>query len=421
MRFTDMHSSSAVCTPSRYSILTGRYPWRSTLKKGALSGYAPSLIDAGRLTVAGFLKRAGYYTAGVGKWHLGLGTDKKTDYSKPFHPAPTDHGFDYFYGLPASLDMPPYLYFENDHAVAAPTAHTDTHGKDTAPLGVFWRGGDMMPGFDFPQVVPTLTDKAVDIVNHRAKEKNPFFLYFALPSPHNPWLPLPEYKGKSRAGDYGDYVYETDAMVGKVLTALEDNGIADNTLVVFASDNGAPWDDENINRYEHRANADWRGRKSDVWEGGHRIPCLMKWPGHIAPGSVSNEMASLTDFMATVAAALNLPLPDDAAEDSFNMLPALEQRNTSPIRKTMVDASGKGMLCIREGSWKLEMGLGSGGFTEPMSVDPVPGGPQGQLYDLSVDPGEQHNVWSEHPDIVDRLTRELKKAEADGRTRPAHF
>jgi arylsulfatase A-like enzyme len=144
----------------------------------------------------------------------------------------------------------------------------------------------------------------------------------------------------------------------------------------------------------------------------------MKWPGHIAPGSVSNEMASLTDFMATVAAVLNLPLPDDAAEDSFNMLPALEQRNTAPIRKTMVDASGKGMLCIREGSWKLEMGLGSGGFTEPMSVDPVPGGPQGQLYDLSVDPGEQHNVWSEHPDIVDRLTRELKKAEADGRTRP---
>jgi len=417
MRFVDMHSASAVCTPSRYSILTGRYPWRSRLKKGVLGGFSPSLIEDGRLTVAGMLKNAGYYTAGVGKWHLGLGDQDQVDFSKPFHPAPTDHGFDYYYGIPASLDIPPYLYFENDHAVAAPTDHTPGSGGNH-PTGAFWRAGPMMPGFDFQKVVPTFTDKVLDIINHQAKQPNPFFLYYALPSPHTPWLPLPQYKGRSRAGDYGDYVCETDAMIGKVLAALDDNGIADNTLVIFASDNGAFWSERNIDQFGHRANADWRGMKADVWEAGHRIPCIVKWPGHVSPGVVSKEMASLADFMATIAAAVGLPLPDDAAEDSFDLLPAIEQRNTAPIRKTIIDESNDGMMSFREGNWKLELGLGSGGFTQPKSIDPAPNGPKGQLYDLSVDPGERHNLWEAHPDIVERLTRLLKQAESAGRTRP---
>lgn len=418
MRFTDMHASSAVCTPSRYSILTGQYPWRATDKPGAINGYAPSLIKQGRLTVAGLLKKAGYYTAGVGKWHLGLGEERPTDYSKPFHPAPTDHGFDYYYGLPASLDMAPYLYFENDRAVAPPTARTEDHGGENGPYGAFWRGGAMMPGFDFDQVTPHFTAKAVEIIERQAKGTQPFFLYFALPSPHTPWLPLPEYRGKSRAGDYGDFVVQADAMIGKVLAALEDNGIADDTLVYFTSDNGAMWDEERIERYGHRANADWRGRKADVWEAGHRIPCIVKWPGRVPAGSVSDEMLSLTDFMATVAAVTGQDLPDDAAEDSFNALPVLEGRNRKPIRETIIQESGKGLRSIREGDWKLELGLGSGGFSQPIKVEPVPGGPEGQLYNLKSDPGERNNLWSEHPEIVERLFRKLKEAEAAGRTRP---
>ncbi|NYT40666.1 sulfatase-like hydrolase/transferase [Sphingomonas sp. R-74633] len=425
MRFNDMHASSAVCTPSRYSILTGQYPWRNSDKSGALTGYAPSLIKQGRLTVAGMLKKAGYYTAGVGKWHLGLGDQPKTDFSKPFHPAPTDHGFDYYFGLAASLDMPPYAYFENDHLVTPATDKIEAAGKEGGAanggrgnLGYHRGGGAMAPGFKFEQVLPDFTDKAIEIVNRQAKKAEPFFLYFALTSPHNPWLPLPEYKGKSRAGDYGDYVYQTDAMVGKVLAAIEDAGIAGDTLIYFTSDNGAPWDDVRIEQYGHRANADWRGRKSDVWEGGHRIPCIVKWPGHVAPGSVSNEMLSLTDFMATVAAVTGQKLPSDAAEDSFNALPLLEGRNKKPIRETIIHESGKGLRSIREGSWKLEMGLGSGGFSLPDSADPVPGGPTVQLYDLKSDPGELNNLWHARPDIVERLTKKLKQAEAAGRTRP---
>lgn len=418
MRFTDMHSSSAVCTPSRYSILTGQYPWRNTDKPGALTGYAPSLIKPGRLTVAGMLRQAGYYTAGVGKWHLGLGVENKTDYSKPFHPAPTDHGFDYFYGLPASLDMAPYVYFENDRVVAAPTARTEDTGGENGPFGVFWRGGEMMPGFDFEQVTPTLTTKAVEVIKRQGAKPNPFFLYFALPSPHTPWLPLPEYRGRSHAGEYGDFVVQVDAMIGRVLAAIEDSGIAGDTLIYFASDNGAMWDDLHIQQTGHRSNANWRGRKSDVWEAGHRIPCIVKWPGHVAPGSVSNEMLSLTDFMATIAAVTGQSLPDNAAEDSFNALSVLEGRNRKPIRETMISESGRGLRSIREGSWKLELGLGSGGFSEPIDVDPVAGGPQGQLYDLQTDPGERTNLWSQHPEIVERLNRKLKTAEAAGRTRP---
>ena len=416
MRFTDMHASSAVCTPSRYSILTGRYCWRSRLKKGVLGGYDPSLIEPSRMTVASMLKSAGYYTAGVGKWHLGLGSDEKTDYSKPFHPSPTDHGFDYYYGIPASLDMPPYLYFENDRAVEQPT---DSTPGSKQPRGVFWRSGPRAPHFDIPLVLPNLTQKALDIIHDRAqKPDEPFFLYFAMPSPHTPWVPLPKYQGKSHAGPYGDYVVEVDDMVGKVLQALKEEGLDDNTLVIFTSDNGADWKPGDIDQYAHRANADWRGEKADIWEAGHRIPFMARWPGHIRPATVSNEMASLTDFFATAAAIINMPLPSSAAEDSFNILPALLGENKHPIRQTIVDASIDGMFTIREGNWKLELGLGSGGFTAPRRVEPAAGGPQGQLYNLASDPQELHNLYQQNPEIVERLTSLLDTYQKQGYTRP---
>ncbi len=416
VRFTDMHSSSAVCTPSRYSILTGRYCWRTELKEGVLWGESTNLIEKGRMTVPSMLKSDGYYTAGVGKWHLGLGDGTATDYTKPLRPGPLDHGFDYYFGIPASLDMPPYLYFENDHVVEQPTSSTP---GSKLPRGVFYRPGPMAPHFVFDQVVPTITDKAVSIVHDRAAHRDqPFFLYVALPSPHTPWLPLPEYRGKSKAGTYGDYAVETDAMLGRVMQALEETGLAEDTLFIFTSDNGADWKPEDIDRYGHRANAEWRGEKADIWEAGHRIPFIARWPGQIQPGTASDELGSLTDFMATTAAITGASLPRNAAEDSFNLLPALlGKKLNKPIRETIVDQSVDGMLTIREGKWKLEEGLGSGGFSAPQRVEPAPEGPAGQLYDLAIDPHELHNVYLKHPEIVDRLSKLLETYQQQGYTR----
>jgi arylsulfatase A len=415
MRFTDMHSSSAVCTPSRYSILTGRYCWRSSLKKGVLNGDSPNLIEEGRMTVPSMLKAAGYYTAGVGKWHLGLGSDAKTDFTKPLRPGPISHGFDYYYGIPASLDMAPYVYFENEHVVEQATI-PDAGSK--SPRGVFWREGLRAEHFEIPQVLPTLTAKCESVIAERAQHKDqPFFLYFALPSPHTPWVPLPEFKGKSGAGDYGDYVAEVDAMVGRVLDAVHAAGLDDNTIVMLTSDNGADWKPGDIELYPHRANADWRGEKADIWEAGHRIPFVARWPGHVPAGKVNHETASLTDLMATLASLLKISLPEDAGEDSFNIAPLLLNQKHATVRKTIIDHSIDGMFTIREGDWKLELGLGSGGFSEPRAVTPVPGGVKGQLYNLASDPHEVYNVYEQHPDIVSRLTNLLEQCKASGRTR----
>jgi arylsulfatase A len=415
MRFTDMHASSAVCTPSRYSILTGRYCWRSRLKKGVLNGDSPNLIEEGRMTVPSMLKDAGYYTAGVGKWHLGLGDGEKTDFSKALTPGPISHGFDYFFGIPASLDMAPYVYFENDHVVEPATVKDP---GSSSPRGVFWRAGLRAEHFEIPKVLPTLTDKTVDLIHQRAQHpEQPFFLYFALPSPHTPWVPLPEYRGRSKAGDYGDYVVEVDAMIGRVLDALKASGLAENTLVIVTSDNGADWKPEDIEHYPHRANAGWRGEKADVWEAGHRIPFMVRWPGHVTPNTVSDETASLTDLMGTLAAVLKIQLPTDAGEDSFNLLPVFLSQKHAPIRKTIIDHSIDGMFTIREGDWKLELGLGSGGFSAPRTVEPVEGGVKGQLYNLRDDPHELYNLYAEKPEIVERLTKLLDDYQASGHTR----
>ena len=415
MRFTDMHASSAVCTPSRYSILTGRYCWRTRLKKGVLEGTSPMLIEEGRMTVPSMLKQAGYYTAGVGKWHLGLGAAAQTDFSQPLRPGPTTCGFDYYFGIPASLDMAPYLYFENDRVVEAATV-PDPGSK--TPRGVFWRSGMTAPHFDKQHVLPELTDKACSILEERgAHPDQPFFLYFAMPSPHTPWLPLPEFHGKSGAGDYGDYVAEVDAMVGRVLAALDKSGLSENTLVVLTSDNGADWKPGDIERYPHRANASWKGEKADVWEAGHRIPFIARWPKNIPAGVVCDETGSLTDLMGTLAAILHRQLPPDAGEDSFNLLPALLRQPHAPIRNTIVDHSIDGMFTIREGDWKLELGLGSGGFSAPRTVDPAPGGVQGQLYNLRTDPREEFNLYAQHPEIVARLTKLLDNYKDTGHTR----
>ena len=410
VRFTDMHSPSAVCTPTRYGILTGRYCWRSRLKEGVLWGYSPNLIEPGRMTVGSLLRSRGYETAGIGKWHLGLGNAEKTDYSKPLHPGPLDHGFDSYFGIPASLDMEPYVYIENDHAVEQPTKHTPGSSE---PRGVFWRKGPVAPGFQFDQVLPTLTSKAVDYI--RGPHRKPYFLYLALTAPHTPWLPLPKYRGRSGAGDYGDFVAMVDDMLGRVLDAIGDKS---NTLVIFTSDNGADWKVEDKAKFSHRANASWRGEKADIWDGGHRIPFLARWPGKIKPGTVCDQLGCLTDFTATAAALTGAELPRNAAEDSYNLLPALLGTATKPIRDAIVNHSIDGMFSIRQANWKLELGLGSGGFTKPARIPQEAGGPAGQLYDLAADPAESVNLYQKHPEIVARLTALLEQYQKQGHSRP---
>lgn len=417
VRFTDMHSPSSVCTPTRYGILTGRYCWRSRLKRGVLEGYSPSLIEPGRLTVPALLKQHGYYTAGVGKWHLGLGDRERTDYTEPLRPGPIDKGFEYYFGIPSSLDFEPYLFFENDRPVEQPTA--TTKGAAEPPRGVFWRPGAIAPHFEFPQVLPTLTDKAVSLIHQRARIPNqPFFLYFAMPAPHTPWVPVAPFVGRSKAGLYGDFVAQVDDTFGQVLRALDETHLASNTLVIFTSDNGAHWTPQDKATWPHRANANWRGMKADIWDAGHRIPFMARWPGKTKAGSVSKQLGCLTDLMATVASLLSFPLPSDAGEDSYNLLPALLGKTSKPIREAVVHHSNQGMFSVRDGNWKLEFGLGSGGFSAPAEIKPVPDGPQGQLYDLAKDPEETNNVYLQNPEVVARLTALLERYQSQGHSRP---
>jgi arylsulfatase A-like enzyme len=356
----------------------------------------------------------------VGKWHLGLseaaGPDDKIDYTKPLKPCPRDHGFDYYFGIPASLDMDPYLYFENDRVVEQPTSHTAGQDK---PRGVFWRGGPIAPHFEIPQVLPTFENKATSIIRERAGKGQPFFLYLALSGPHTPWVPLKEYQGKSKAGIYGDFVAQVDATLGRVMKALDDAGAAQNTVVVFTSDNGADWKESDKKLFAHRANASWRGEKADAWDGGHRIPFLVRWPGQVKAGSVSDQLGCLSDFLATAAAVTGFKLPRNAGEDSYNLLPAFRGQAKAPIREAIVHHSNQGVFAIRDGNWKLIVDeLGSGGFSQPQHVAPKPGGPQGQLYDLKSDPAESKNLWVERQDVVKRLTALLDKWKQQGYSRP---
>jgi arylsulfatase A len=415
LRFTDAHSGSAVCTPTRYGINTGRYCWRSKLKSGVLQGYSPALIEPGRLTVPAMLKKQGYQTAGIGKWHLGLQNREETDYSKPLRPGPLDAGFDYYFGIPASLDMPPYLFFENDRATAQPTEHVAGIREHR---GVFWREGAIAPGFKHIDVLPTLTRKAVDYLGGR-KAGQPFYLYLALTAPHTPWLPTAEFKGKAGAGEYGDFVAMVDDTVGRVLRVLEERKLTDDTLVIMTSDNGAHWLPEEIKEWGHRANDGLHGQKADIWDGGHRIPFIARWPGHTHAGTTSSELMCLTGLMATTAEIVGYKLPDNAGEDSYSMLPALlGKKLDQPIREAIVHHSSQGHFSIRQGPWKLNLGRGSGGFTPPVEYKPKPGEPEGELFNMADDFAETKNLYKEKPEIVARLTELLEKYKQQGYSRP---
>jgi arylsulfatase A len=418
MRFTDAHTPSAVCTPTRYGLLTGRYCWRSALKKGVLDGYSPLLIELGRLTVASLLQKHGYATACIGKWHLGLGTAKPADFSQALVPGPRAVGFDYFFGIPASLDMPPYVFVENERVTEAPTATIAASTMRRHGGNGFWRAGAIAPHFKHDDVLPKLTTKAVEYIHKQSNDK-PFFLYLALTAPHTPWLPTAAFRFKSGAGYYGDFVAQVDAVLGTILGALEDSHLADNTLVIFTSDNGAHWLPGDIAQWKHRANDGWRGQKADIWDGGHRVPFIARWPAKIRAGSASAELICLTDFVATAAALVGAKLPADAAEDSFDITTLLRSKKQDrAIHEAIVHHSADGTFGIRQGPWKLAMALGSHGFSIPTNIEPKPGEPRGQLYNLDDDPEEKNNLWLVKPEIVNRLTALLEKYKTDGRSRP---
>ncbi len=424
MIFTDAHSGSAVCTPTRYGVLTGRYSWRSRLKSGVLWSWDDALIEEDRMTVGSFLQNYGYYTACVGKWHLGLGwqySDEdpdSVDFGKPVLNGPVTRGFDYFYGITASLDIPPYVYIENNHSTTVPTEYTENKTK----YG-WWRKGLTGSDFDHEQVLPHLTEKAVAFINRFIDERGdkPFFLYFALPAPHTPILPTEEFQGRSGTNPYGDFVLQVDFTVGQVMNALEHHGIEDNTLFILTSDNGcspeAQYDE--LEKFGHDPSYVFRGHKADIFEGGHRIPFIVRWPAKVKAGTVSDQPVCLTDLMATCAAIVGETLPDSAGEDSYNILPVLLGEDIEPARKATVHHSVNGSFAVRKGKWKLIMCPGSGGWSYPvpkeakkMNLPPV------QLYNLEKDIVEQNNVYDQYPEVVSELESLLKEYILSGRSTP---
>lgn len=441
IRFTDAHTTSSVCTPTRYGVLTGRYNWRSRLQSGVLGGMSPRLIEPGRLTVAGLLHRAGYHTAGIGKWHLGMDWPRKpgtpafddriergpegwnADYARPIAGGPTSVGFDEFFGIAASLDMVPYTFIRNDRVTVAPTvdkAFPMMFGKEKG----LTRRGPGAEGFEAADVLPTLTREAVEYIARRAADASagkPFFLYLPLNAPHTPIVPTPQWQGRSGLNPYADFVMQTDACIGQVIRALDDRGLAGNTLVVVTSDNGcSPQADfPALLAKGHNPSSILRGHKADIWDGGHRVPFVVRWPGKTRPGSTSGELVSLVDFMATCAEIVGERLPDNAAEDSVSLLPALLGKSGKPLREALVHHSIDGKFSIRQGRWKLELCPGSGGWSQPRDPQAIKRGlPKVQLYDMTADLGEQKNLQAAHPEVVQRLTALLERYVADGRSTP---
>ncbi len=440
MRFVDAHSGSAVCTPTRYGVVTGRYAWRSRLTRGVLSGYSRALIEPDRMTVASMLGAAGYHTAVIGKWHLGLdwatvsepdswdegdktvafqgATDfakpagLEIDFAKPVTNGPATLGFDYSYIIPASLDMAPYVYLENNACERPATVHEP--GRFDGP--VFWRPGEAAEGFDFFDVLPNLTRHAVDYIEERAASPDqPFFLYFPLPAPHWPWVPTAEFVGRSEAGKYGDFVAQVDAQVGLVMAALKRTGQFDNTLFIVTSDNGAEWDRAHIEEFDHYANhPSQRGKKRDVWEGGHRMPFIASWPARVAPGTQSDQTVCLTDLMATAADLIGFDLPESAGQDSVSILPALLGEGEAPLREAVVHHSVDGTFAIRAGKWKFIDGQGPG---SDQWEGPNDGDPPGQLYDIEADRHEDVNLYEQETAVVERLRTLLERYKNQGYSR----
>lgn len=426
MKFTDAHGSSAVCTPTRYGIITGRYNWRSVLQSSVLTSYSMPLIADTIYTLPQMLKKNGYNTACLGKWHLGMSWATKSggysndqtaesdiDFTKPIKYTPTHYGFDYYFGIAASLDMSPYLFIENDKATNPKTEAVP------ANQAMHYRQGFKGTDFDFYKTLEILSQKADSYIS--ANSKAPFFLYFALPSPHTPLVPGKAFQGKSNINAYADYTMETDWVVGEIVKSLEKNGVAGNTMLVFTSDNGyAPYaDSASLFAHGHQPSYIYRGYKADIWEGGHRIPFIVKWPGVTKPASIENKTVCLVDLMATAADILQAKLPETAAPDSYSFLPLLKQNGKLYNRPAVVHHSINGNFAIRQDKWKLILGGGSGGWAKPGNEDAAKMNlPKFQLYDMEADPSEKNNLQATAPEKVNELYALLQTIVANGRSTP---
>ena len=453
IRFTDAHAPSAICTPTRYGVLTGRYCWRSRLKEGVAGGYSRPLIEKDRPTVASILKQNGYHTACIGKWHVGLTfydshgkpteVEDQVDFSRPVSGGPTELGFDYaYYNAGCGTCAPPYGFIENRHFVDNSFSMFNPGKEGPIQVGRFGQWGGMMSqNWITKDADLIIAEKACAYIEQRAHEDRPFFLYLTPNAPHEPCVErfVPDFaRGRSKAGPRGDLVWLFDWVLGQITETLEKTGQSDNTLIIVTSDNGAlpgdfVLDDKGervdsgngkneflYHRHDHKSNADWRGYKSHIWEGGHRMPFIASWPTKIAANTTSDELVCLTDMMATLASLTGYELPNNAAEDSCNILPAMLGKTTTdrPIRQAVVHHSSYGVFSIRQGRWKMVLDcLNSGGWPTPRGSHPEPGTP-GQLYDLTADPLEEHNLWDERTDIVKQLGDLLQRYRDNDRSVP---
>jgi arylsulfatase A-like enzyme len=430
LRFTDGHTSSGVCTPSRYSLLTGRYHWRTRLQSGVLGGFSPPLISRDRLTIAGMLKAQGYVTGCFGKWHLGLGWPLKDgsvaddggdyakeyqkmgsiDYSADIKDGPLDHGFDTFYGISASLDMPPFVWIKDRRVTEIPSVTKK-----------WLRSGPAGPKFEAIDVLPSVIDHTIDFIaeSKKANPVRPFFAYVPLNAPHTPIVPTKEFQGSSGISPYADFVRQVDADVGRLLVALDKQGLSESTLVIFTSDNGCSTaaNIPELQKAGHEPSYVYRGNKADAYEGGHRVPFVVRWPGKVKPG-VSGALVGQIDFMATFSEIIGNAGSPMAGEDSASFLPVLLGQKAA-ARQGIVSQSINGSFAIRDGQWKLILCPGSGGWSAPHPGTKEEAGlPAVQLFDLSQDIGERNNLQDKYPERVAAMKAELDKIIAHGRSTP---
>ena len=436
IRFTDAHTASAVCSPSRYSLLTGRYAWRTWLKNGIILEHMPLIVETDRLTLPKMLQEKGYETGCVGKWHLGWGTEINPNWDGRVAPGPLEVGFDYFFGLPFShsSSAKQRVWFENRRVVGLEPGESLDDGETLKRITR-----------NMEHTAETLSKSALRFIE-RYPDK-PFFLYYPTVNVHRPWTPAREFHGKSEAGIYGDFVMEFDWVVGQIVETLDRLGLTERTLLIVTSDNGA---NNGGSDMSHKANGELRGMKGDIFEAGHRVPFIASWPGVIEPGSESDETICLSDLMATIATVVGYDLPETAGEDSYDIMPALRGGpTTAAIREATVHHSVTRLFAIRQGKWKYIEGRGDGnnpsrsvsivarenlksqpqrnpqtGEFNPVwwdfryqyqftNADSLPA----QLYDMEADTAERVNLWGEHPEIVERLQKLLDRYRDEGRSR----
>jgi len=439
IRFTDAHSSSGICSPSRFALLTGQYHWRRA--HDIVNAFGKPMFKDSDVTLPQVLRDNGYTTACIGKWHLGWNwqfnntpsgeldqNGKKTKYYRPedvkmdgpISGGPLSRGFEYYFG-DGTINFPPYAWIENDRLREIPTETMlpNVDGLKTKEGAWEFRPGPKLKGWNPYEVLPTLAEKAVQWIGQQ-KSGKPFFLYFALPSPHAPIIPSDEFDGKSNAGAYGDYVYQTDYVAGQVLQALEDKGFDENTIVIFTSDNGPEhYAYDRAKTYNHYSMGQLRGLKRDVWEGGHRVPFVVRWPGKIKQGRVSNEVISQVDIMATIAGITNITLPDGAAPDSYNVLPVLKgEKYQSPFREATVQNTFKDVWGLRQGKW-LYINSNSGEHTKMPDYFKKLRNYQdfqtkGLLFDLEQDPEQKINLYDRYPNLVAEMDALLLKYKEQG-------